>query len=269
MKAVAERPLILRNVPDILAFGIGLGVAYFLKWQTKDLIWSLWLCSLVLGYLTILSAIAGGAVIGIQKIKCNHLTRKQRMLAILAGIAVGAFFLAFFSIHFCGFHAGYSVFLQVFFPVEGMPDDGFGSAFVNPPLLWILVFKHLVRPYGLFLIPAIIAERKRIFRPLIAAVNYARNGVIPDEPAQAGAGRGKSDDPFSLGDAMVRPYINVVRMHLLIFFFAFCHVLQVDSFFVYAMVYFVYFFPWSEIRELKMRASNPQIQPVAGKPGSG
>ena len=265
----AVRPLILRMVPNILAFGVGLGVAYFLKWQTKDLVWSLWLCSLVLGYLTLLSAIACGAYIGIQKIKGNHLTMNQLVLVVLAGIAVGVFFLAFFSIHFCGFHVGYSVFLQVFFPVEGVPSECFGSAFVNPPLLWFLVFKHLIRPYGLFLIPTIIAERKRIFRPLIDAVKSARDGVITNEPDTAEAGRGTRGDPFSLGDAMVRPYINVGRMHLLIFFFAFCHVLKVESFLVYALVYSVYFFPWSEIRKLKTRASNQQIQPIAGTPGSG
>lgn len=251
-----ERPLIVRIAPNILAFVIGLGVAHFLDWQARDLVWSLWLCSLVLGYLTLLSALAGGAYIGLRTFKCNNLTKKERVLAILAGIAIGTFFLAFFSIHFCGFHAGHSVFLSAFFPVEGIPSDGFGSAFVNPPLLWILVFKHLVQPYGLFLIPVIIAERKNVFRPLTEAVKFARSGVIANGPGEAGTGSGKRDDPFSLGDAVVRPYINVVRMHLLIFFFAFCHVLKVDSFLVYAIVYSVYFFPWSEVSKLRNGAPN-------------
>jgi hypothetical protein len=46
------------------------------------------------------------------------------------------------------------------------------------------------------------------------------------------------------------PYKNVIRMHLLIFFFAFCHFLKVDSFPIYTVVYFVYFFPWGGIRSL-------------------
>ena len=54
-----------------------------------------------------------------------------------------------------------------------------------------------------------------------------------------------------IGDAIGRPYLNVIRMHMLIFFFAFSHLLKLDSFLVYAVVYFVYFFPWSEIKKLR------------------
>jgi hypothetical protein len=39
-----------RVFPDLLAFIMGLGVAWFLKWETTDLVWSLWLWSLALGY---------------------------------------------------------------------------------------------------------------------------------------------------------------------------------------------------------------------------
>jgi hypothetical protein len=248
------KSLISRILPDILAFAIGLGAAYFLKWDTKDLVWSLWLCSLVLGYLTLLGALAGGAYIGFHAITHKDFKKGQRMPAILMGIALGAFFLGFFSLHFGGFHAVHSVFLQQFFPVEGMPDDGFGDAFMNPPLLWALVFQHLMAPYGLFLIPAIIAERQHVFMPLIRAVKAVRTDMAPDFPVGGKTEGQKGRKSHPVGDAMSRPYINVVRMHLLIFFFAFAHFLKVDSFVVYAVVSFVYFFPWSEIK--KPRASN-------------
>lgn len=124
---------------------------------------------------------------------------------------------------------------------------------MNPPLLWFLVFKHLIRPYGVFLIPAIIAERKLVFLPLTQALHLARTIRADNDPRRPGAGSGVgpgSRKSTSLGDAMSRPYINVVRMHLLIFFFAFCHFLKVDSFLVYAVVYSVYFFPWREVKRL-------------------
>jgi hypothetical protein len=38
-------------------------------------------------------------------------------------------------------------------------------------------------------------------------------------------------------------------MHLLIFFFAFCHFMKADTFLVYAVVYSVYFFPWNILRQ--------------------
>jgi hypothetical protein len=251
-----EKPWFLRILPDTIAFGIGLGMAYFLNWETKDLVWSLWLCSLVLGYLTLLSTIGASAYIGLHVIIHKDFKKPQRVPAILIGTAAGLFFLGFFSLHFCGFHAGHSVFLRHFFPVEGMPSDGFGRAFMNPPLLWLLVFRHLMEPYGLFLIPAIIAERQHVFLPLIRAVKTAHTEMTMDGLVVDRAGRkpGKNSNP--VGDAMGRPYINVVRMHLLIFFFAFCHALKVDSFLVYAVVYAVYFFPWREVAERRLRAAN-------------
>ena len=47
------------------------------------------------------------------------------------------------------------------------------------------------------------------------------------------------------------PYRNVIRMHLLIFFFAFCAALKVHSFFVFVVIYSVYFFPWSELKKVE------------------
>lgn len=252
-------PRPLRILPDILAFGIGLGMAYCLKWNTTDLVWSLWLCSLVLGYLTLLSAIGGGAYVGFRAITHKDFKKALRVPAALVGTAAGLFFLGFFSLHFCGFHAGHSVFLRQFFPIEGMPSDGFGQAFMNPPLLWVLVFRHLMAPYGLFLITAIIAERHHVFLPLIRAVKAVNSGAA----ARGGMGAMPANP---LGDAMGRPYINVVRMHLLIFFFAFCHALKIDSFLVYAVVYIVYFFPWREVMQLKRRAAHKQFSLSAGSP---
>jgi len=237
-------------LPDFLAFGIGLGLAWFLEWETTDLVWSLWLCSLVLGYLTLLSAIGGGSYIGLHAIRHEDFKAEQRIPVIAGGIAIGAFFLGFFSLHFCGFHAGHSVFLRQFFPLDGMPEMGFGDAFMNPPLLWYLTFKYLMIPYGIFLVPALIAERKHVFMPFLKAVVAVDSEVEPVSLVGSLKKGAKDKKKNPLGDAMGRPYINVVRMHLLIFFFAFCHAMKMDSFFVYAVVYFVYFVPWKEMKKL-------------------
>jgi hypothetical protein len=58
---------------------------------------------------------------------------------------------------------------------------------------------------------------------------------------------------------MMLPYQKVVRMHLLIFFFAFAHAVGLDNFAVYAVVYAVYFFPW---RLLRSRAASVQTTPA-------
>ena len=51
---------------------------------------------------------------------------------------------------------------------------------------------------------------------------------------------------------MMAPYRNVVRLHLLIFFFAAAHFAKLDNFLVYAVVYAVYFFPWRLIKRDKV-----------------
>lgn len=245
--AIRQPSFMLRILPNIGAFFIGLAVAYYLEWGTTDLVWSLWLCSLVLGYATILSVVVGGAYVGFHLIRHEDFKKQYRIPAILGGLGMGLFFLGFFSFHFCGCHAGHSVFLRQFFPIDGMPDDGFGEAFVNPFLLWVLVLRHLVKPYGAFILPAIIAERKHVFKPLIRALKIVKKGKAEERPQKNAVNQRREKERRLFGDALRRPYLNVVRMHLLIFFFAFCHFLKLDSFVVYAVVYFVYFFPWSEV----------------------
>ncbi|MDD4540522.1 MAG: DUF6498-containing protein [Lentisphaeria bacterium] len=259
MTTLASTSRFIRVLPDIAAFALGLGLAYGLGWQTTDLVWSLWLGSLVLGYLTLLSAIAGPALMGFYAISRPGVTGKQRAGAALAGGVAALFFLGFFSLHFGGFHAGHSVFLNHFFPIPGLPSDGFGDAFMNPPLLFLMVWRHLIRPYGLFLIPAAIAERQHVFTPLINAIKALRDAAeAPDNPPPPPP---KKHRHLQLHGVMARPYVNVIRMHILIFFFAFAHALKLDSFLVYATVYTVYFFPWQELKttlaDKKAARNNP------------
>jgi hypothetical protein len=239
-------PPLGKILPDLLAFVGGLGIAWMLGWRTTDLVWSLWLCSLVLGYLTILSTIGGGVYLGVAAIRDKALPAKDRPAVILLGTFGSLFLLGFFSLHFCGFHAGHAVFLSHFFPLQGLPKNVFSNAFMNPFLLWKTVLLHLIPVYGLFLIPAVVAERKYVFAALTKAVKAVHDGSYKDKVEglmQSAKGQKRpSHDPFS------RPYINVIRMHLLIFFFAFCFMLKVDSVIVYAVVYFVYFFPWSAFK---------------------
>jgi hypothetical protein len=236
-------------LPNLLAFVFGLGLAYFQRWEVTDLVWSLWLGSLVIGYLTIFSALGAVAYLGLHAVKQKEFDQTKRIPIIVAGAGIGFFILGFFSFHFGGFHAGHSVFLQSFFPIAGIPGDGFGSAFANPPLLWALTFRHLLKPYGLFLLPALVVERQMVFRPVADALKTLHSNGSPANFNLAGSLIGESP----LRSAMFRPYLNVVRMHLLIFFFAFSAILNINSFAVYAVVYFVYFFPWAELKKARHR----------------
>ncbi len=177
-----------------------------------------------------------------------------RVPAVLIGLAIALFVLMFFSIHFCGFHAVHAGFLSAFFPIGGVPRQAFGAAFLNPILLWKDAFHYLVPKYGVFLLPVLIAERRALFGS-ISGLTRARKQFDPARDL----GQLLKDSGASAHGLFSRPYLNIVRMHGLIFFFAICHVLKFDGFPVYFVVYCVYFFPWSAFGKT---ADDPQATAV-------
>ena len=223
--------------PDVLAFALGLGVARFAGWTTTDLVWSLWLSSLVVGYSMIVWMIVRPALAIVRgAARDTQLTAQafaQAPLPVAVGVGLlvggGLFFLAFFTVHFGGFHYVHSQFLSTFFPIDGTPAGRVGSADMD-------TYLEVMRRYWTFLPAAFLAERAAfVKRPTLVAVMSSAS------KAQASG-------------AMLAPYRNVIRMHLLIFFFAFAHFAGLDSFAVYAVVYAVYFFPWRLVRRAEVGA---------------
>ena len=217
-------------LPDLAAFGIGLGLTWAFHWQVRDLVWSLWLSSLVIGYATIVLTILRGAA---------ELTAAGREAGGPApgwfkGVTVlGALFLlAFFTVHFGGFHFVHSVFLNLFFPVHGdgtfvgFRGRGYAGHDVFPN--WRLYLEVLGR-YWPFLIATVIAERHNLL----------------------GA-------PRTLD--FKQPYRSVMRLHGLIFFFFFAAILRLDSLLVYFVVFAVYFFPFRILRRTVKAPAQPGIQ---------
>jgi hypothetical protein len=136
----------------------------------------------------------------------------------------GLLLLAFFTVHFGMFHLVHSVILNTFFPLGGG---------LNVP--GVAAYLEVFQRYWYFVPLAAIAERQAFRRPKAPAASAAT------DPRSRLAQLGK-------GDAMFAPYKNVVRMHLLLFFFAFAHFAGLDGFLVYAVIYAVYFFPWRLVR---------------------
>ncbi len=203
--------------PDALALAGGLALAWLLKWQVRDLVWSLWLSSLLVGYAIIVWMIFGPIVAAGRQVGASGAGAGPASagLGVLLGGGLGL--LGFFTFHFGMFHFVHSVFLNVFFPAL----DGPAYAGPSARLYW-----HVFANYWPFVAVAAVAERGafRLPAPL--------SGPSANAPAAKG------------GSSLMEPYKNVVRMHLLIFFFAFAHFARLESFFVYAVVYAVYFFPW-------------------------
>jgi len=149
-----------------------------------------------------------------------------------AAVVFGSLFLlAFFTFHFGLFHFVHSVFLKTFLPIEGYD----ARSMPGPGYYWAVV-----RRYWLFLPLAFLAERQAFRLSLPADPGKRDTAVTAGAIAERQAGKAK---PGGMND-MMAPYKNVVRMHLLIFFFAFAHFAKLESFLVYAVVYAAYFFPW-------------------------
>ena len=248
-------PPLARVAPDIAAFALGAGIAGIFGWTTTDFVWSLWLSSLVVGSLTILSTIGQGLYLGAAVVGNPQFPARYRVPSLLAGCGVGLFLLLFFCFHFCGFHAGHAAFLTSFFPLEGLPRDAFGRAFMNPPLLWATAVHYVAPLYGAFLIPVVIAERRGLFGPLhpglLALLSREAQPVAAAQPDPARTARAATGAAHNL---FARPYINVVRMHVLILFFGFCHTFKIESSLSYVAVYALYFFPLSAFRPPVARA---------------
>jgi hypothetical protein len=205
--------------PDALAFALGLGAAGIAGWTTTDLVWSLWLSSLVVGYAMIVWTIIRPALEIARGASRDYALIKEATAQspgpVIAGggilLGVGLFMLAFFTVHFGGFHYVHSQFLAAFFPLDGGTAGRTGIANLST---YLEVFSR----YWTFLPAVFLAERAGFVR--------------------------QSEGIMNMKTQMFAPYQNVMRMHGLIFFFAFAHFARLDAFAVYAVVYAVYFFPW-------------------------
>ena len=229
--------------PDALAFAGGLAVAWWAGWSTSDLVWSLWLSSLVVGYAMIVWTIFAPAVFLRQHVPGSDtvtINGKEFALSALGGSALlvgGLFLLAFFTVHFGMFHFVHSVFLKAFLPIDGYDEKSM------PGLGY---YWEVFRRYWFFLPMAFLAERQAFRMPV------ATESAAPDTSVSAGgiATRKARNAKRAFGaDGMMGPYKNVIRMHLLIFFFAAAHFAKLESFVVYGVVYAVYFFPWRLLRK--------------------
>lgn len=213
-------------IPNLIAFAIGIGIAWWIGWDTHGLVWSLWLASLAVGYLSILIGIAG--TIGQTRASLrnglpgmpNASAATPARLAVPLSLLYGAFLLVFFSLHFGTFHWGHSVFLNMFFPIDG------SDPLTRSPMQRSDEYLHVLKTCWWFIPLSLIAERSRLFG--LADTQDAKNGNPHDERMSA-------------------PYRNVMRLHLLIFFFAFATFTGIGDIWVYLLVYTVYFFPWQSV----------------------
>jgi len=221
---------------DWLAFGAGLAMAWAFGWRTSDLVWSLWLASFVVGYAIVLWNIVGPFSMQMRALAGNDAPPGARTAMAVVHLAGAVFLLGFFTIHFGGFHFVHSIFLNGFFPA--LPGE-------RGQLPSAEVYLTVVQRYWPFILAAFVAERAAFRPPCLM------EREIPAGPSGQCEVSRELVGAVKPGGDMFAAYKNVVRLHLLIFFFAFISFLGLENFFVYAVVYAVYFFPWRAVRRRK------------------
>lgn len=206
-------PLVFQVLLAIISFLVTLLLAEFQQWQITDLVWSLWISSLTLGYAYLITGILASVVSGSVNMPTKNsgsatITKDQMPMVLVIGSAI--FLIAFFTIHFGLFHFVHSVFLNLFFPLTG-DVSGFPNFF---GFIWISFTNY----WSIILLSA-----------LTQLPNFMQ---LINQPGR---------------DFMTMPYKNVVKMHLSIFVFAGLSMANINGITLYYLL-IVYFFPFGAIK---------------------
>ena len=242
--------------PDLLAFAVGLAVVWLRGWSTTDLIWSLWLSSLVVGYALIVWAVLQPALelLGLgwrhrAEVAASPAWRNPAQRTLFLGIALvgAAFYLAFFTMHFGGFHFIQSQFLLGSYPL------GFEFHEMNRA-----TFAEVVRRYWPALPSAFLARRYAFTHRMLGGSRRIDDTAAATPNDRAGS-RNRWDE---MAESRVSgPYLQVMRMHVVIIAFGAVHAARRESFAAFAVIYALYFFPWRLLRR-DAPATAPSAQPV-------
>jgi hypothetical protein len=169
--------------------------------------------------------VIGGVAVSInpkikKQLKLEFIPTIQPSVAIIFFlIPIALFVLAFFSINFLGFHLGYSLILNKFYPlVEYQVFDGKWDGFVN-------YCKNILQ---------VTINRYWIFVGFSA---FSRLKLYTDSFKTSGLA------------SLVLPYKNVSRMHLTIFILAFISLSRISNYALY-FVFIIYFLPIEDLFHL-------------------
>jgi hypothetical protein len=190
---------------DLGTFAAGLAATWFLGWSTRDLLWGLWICSLVSGFVFFVGS-------GVKKLK------GQQTGDVVIGSIGLVFGLAFFALHFGAFHYIQGAMLDLLIPLE--PDPG--RVYIGN-LTW-----KGARSFSIF--NTIFIALTNYWTLIAIAIVHGFLSGIPDMQDR--------NESF-------RPYIFVLKMHFLMFALAALYAIGLESFPVYVLVLLFFFTPAS------------------------
>lgn len=212
-----EIPLWLQLIISLFSFVVIFILARVENWTAGNMVWSLWITSLITGYCYLLAGIVSNTF-GSAILSEDSLINRLFLGSIHSGIKYGLliigilFQLVFFTVHFGLFHFVYSIFLSEFFPIMGSSSEKFSDF-----LFFISASLKAYWPVILFTLFASIRKFQRIL---------SQNEV----------------------DFTKRAYVNVIKIHLSIFLFAGLSATGINEW-MFLLIFVIYFFPFSAVFE--------------------
>jgi hypothetical protein len=223
-----EIPLWLQLIISLFSFVVIFILARVENWTAGNMVWSLWITSLITGYCYLLAGIVSNTF-GSAILSEDSLINRLFLGSIHSGIKYGLliigilFQLVFFTVHFGLFHFVYSIFLSEFFPIMGSSSEKFSDF-----LFFISASLKAYWPVILFTLFASIRKFQRIL---------SQNEV----------------------DFTKRAYVNVIKIHLSIFLFAGLSATGINEW-MFLLIFVIYFFPFSAVLEfLKKLKQKPAL----------
>lgn len=226
---------------ELLMFLFSLAAAYLLKWNNTDLIWSFWITSIVVGYVSIFRTTVVSIKFlaklvlnpgDVKNFRSLPTAGKLKIAAfVLSIIPTSLFFIIFLSFHFCIFHLLIAYWLQMIVPnssiTEILSGAKGGEFYISFQIIKALFFSYWI-----------IVIQKLIFNYR----NYWKNSGNNADPAKF--------DFFSL-ENIARPYVQVVRIFALMVLLFVLNSVQVNQYLIYVMIYTLFFFPLPNLKKLE------------------
>lgn len=195
---------------EVILFAITAFLAWFLNWETGDLLWSLWLSSLVFCVAGVFTAMVMLPFYPSESARIY--SPQKRRLYRLAGLPVALFGAVFFAFGFLFFHFLYAYFIYMLAPlITELPN-----IFDVPDTLFQEALLGVVKSFWPFALVVLIHER-----------DYFRRVV-------------RSNSPLNV----TIPFNRLLKMHLFIFIGTGAIMIGGTGFFFYMVIMLVFFFPW-------------------------
>lgn len=225
-----EIPIVIQVLISLISFLIILLLSKIQSWRVNELVWSLWISSLSLGYTFLISAIVSSTIHTVlnsdeSENPDSNEFKSRNALRWVFTIFGGIFMVLFFTVHFGMFHFIHGIFLNMYFPlIKVSPGD-----LPN----FVKLIKISLNTFWPVILLSLVLQIK----------NFQQIILFPGK------------------DLLTKPYKNVVKMHLTILLFAFLSMAKINEiFFPYLLI--LYFFPLQEIYHYLRNRKNKQIDKI-------